>query len=230
MKEQHVWEFHGIGVAPFRVKGVASLPSKSLGEANPDAYRAALAGLPRGFHMGTCEVCGRSITVNFLIVDAQGRRFSVGSSCVNKSGDRGMKDRVRLLKNKRDRERRHAKREADRLERLEAERQANGGLTNYEVEEKRIKEAKAKRDRAMAPIIIELGFVADQLDDCQGGFRTSIANRLLKGEIPTGRGFDIMIEILAKLEGRKGSKSYEAEKARLEEFFEGIQTMINSID
>lgn len=40
---------------------------------------------------GSCDHCGTGIRNAFFFESADGRRFKVGSSCVTKSGDRGMR-------------------------------------------------------------------------------------------------------------------------------------------
>ena len=52
-----------------------------------------------------------------------------------------------------------------------------------------------------------------------GGFLASIAIGLRSGNAPAGRGRDILLEILAKQAGRKGSKGYEAAFERLQAEF-----------
>ena len=41
--------------------------------------------------MGSCDFCGQGIADCYQIRSSDGRNFIVGSSCVNKTGDRGLR-------------------------------------------------------------------------------------------------------------------------------------------
>lgn len=57
------------------------------------------------------------------------------------------------------------------------------------------------------------------LDGRSGNFCYSIAREIAVGKAPTGRGLDIVLDILAKWAGRTGSKAYKARRAALEAKF-----------
>jgi len=223
----HKWELDGFGKAPFALKGIAELPDTSLAEANPQAYNNALAILPKGYGIGTCYVCGHALKINYLIQDADGKKFVVGSECVKISGDAGMVKRMDYHRRKRDRVRRAAKREEQRLAQLQAERDRNGGLTDYEVREKQYAEEQAALEMALQPVKDLLLPHADRLRDGRGGFRDSVARTLEKGELPYGNGYAIAIEILAKQAGRMNSNAYQAEEALVQADFEKAQALID---
>jgi hypothetical protein len=94
----HVFEKAGLGRAPFRCVAVASLPSPSLAEANPEAYNNALRDLPRGIGLGSCHFCGTAIMHNFIIESADDRRFVVGCDCVGRTGDAGLIQQVKRVR------------------------------------------------------------------------------------------------------------------------------------
>lgn len=91
----HQWELRGLGKAPFKFKGMRTLPSLSLAEHNPSAYANALQDCA-GIHAGTCHICGMPIQNNYIIQDADGKIFSVGCECVLKlNEDDNLKDVVK---------------------------------------------------------------------------------------------------------------------------------------
>lgn len=93
----HKFERAGLGKAPFRVVGY----ERKVYVACPGA--PAQPG-------GTCDFCGQGIMDVFAIRSADGRVFDVGSDCVRKTGDAGLRvtieGQVAELRRARDRERR----------------------------------------------------------------------------------------------------------------------------
>mgnify|MGYP001611198803 CR=1 FL=1 len=69
--------FPHLGIAPFRYLGYQKRRFCAPGEP------------PRAG--ATCDHCGTAIAYCFLFRSADGRRFKVGSTCVGKSGDAGLK-------------------------------------------------------------------------------------------------------------------------------------------
>jgi hypothetical protein len=77
--------------------------------------------------------------------------------------------------------------------------------------------AEAEAGRILKEPIVELlKPLADEIEDGKGRFCDSIARSMRSGELPRGRGWDLVCEILAKYEGRSNSKAYAAEYARVE--------------
>ncbi len=222
--EIHKWEYHNVGKAPFKVIGIWDMPSKSLLEHNPEAWNNAMRGAPLPA-VGCCYVCGTGIVIHYIIQDANGTKFAVGSECVKKSGDRGMTTKAKLLKNERDREIRQRKAEAQRTAQLQAEREKNGGLTDHEVQLKKWQEEEEAKLQALAPVIELLAPLADRLEDGRDGFCDSIAETLRNGELPSGRGRSITLDILAKQAGRRNSKAYDAEYDEVSSIFEQVEEM-----
>jgi hypothetical protein len=96
----HVFERAGLGKAPFNFVSM-----------NRNAYQACPgAPVQPG---GTCDYCGSSIMFEFFIKSADGKTFKVGSDCVCKTDDQGLRRvvdaKVREMKRKANTERQDAK-------------------------------------------------------------------------------------------------------------------------
>jgi len=213
------------GTAPFRYIGIWSPPSKALLEANPNAYNQAMAGRPKccGF---CCDHCGMSIEHHCIIVDAKGEKYTVGSSCIFKVDDcenltqveadvkaRQKANRKRLADAKRE------KASAEREAVMQAERDANGGLTNYELGVKN----RADIAKTNADAYLELAKYFVVILNFSGDFGKSIVRGFTNGRIPTGGGKTIVIEIVAKAAGRKNSKAYNAKLPEVEAEFDKLE-------
>lgn len=221
LKAVNKWELAGIGKAPFKCVGVAELPSKALLEAgNVEGYNNHMRSLPLEYGLGTCYVCGMALMVNYLIRDAEGKKFVVGCECVKKTGDTILTNEMNEARKARERAKRAAKREENRIKRYAARSAARyaAELENWGLhpEDMRVIVLEAAKERRAA----NLAVLADSLEDGRGGFCDSVADGLRKGDLPSGRGMTIMLEILGKKKGRKNSKAYKAEVARLEAIIE----------
>lgn len=197
------------GTAPFRFVAVWSAPSKALLEANPSAYNSALLSKPECCHF-SCDHCGTGINNHCIIVDATGKRFAVGTDCVAKTTHTEVVNAVKLALKKKAQAARDAKREAEQVARqaaydaeLQAQRDANSGLTDSEVAHKKAYAARQQQLTIVAPVIKALVAAG-------GDFCFSIAQGYRNGYAPQGRAKDIVIEIVAKQSGRKGSAAYDA--------------------
>jgi hypothetical protein len=182
----HAFEDRGLGAAPFTYAGEAD------------------AGAPTE----NCDFCGNSIRYCQIIKSADGRTFQVGTDCVRKTGDENLIDTV---KRESARQRAQAKWDAQHAEhqsQLAAERERNGGPTDYEI-------AEAKREaeeQARAEAIAAANYWIVRLLDGDGGWvsnmryclETTIASEFSE------RNKTIFAEIYAKSHGRKGSKAYDA--------------------
>jgi hypothetical protein len=211
----HAFELARLGMAPFRCEGVVEIPSPSLAEANPSAYNAALAALPPGIGCGTCAFCGHPLRYNYIIESADGHRFVVGSECVNKTGDAGLVNMVKREKRRAAREKKEAARRVKWEATIDRQRKRNGGLTDGELAAQLFEKERAPRITILAPL-------AERLADGRGGFCDSVAEGLRNGDLPSGRGLEIMVDILAKQAGRSGSKAYWAEAERIEADIENL--------
>ncbi len=100
----HVFQEAGLGTAPFKVVGFEVSKFQ------------ACQGAP--IQPGTsCDYCGTAIMNVYWVSGIDNSRFKVGCDCVEKTGDRGMIDKVRRMENDRKRKDRHV-REAARIDRL----------------------------------------------------------------------------------------------------------------
>jgi len=208
----HVFEIRGLGFAPFRFVGIWEMPSRGFQANYPNQYNRMIASAPCG--VGSCHYCGMGISVHYLIKDMNGKVSAVGSECINKAGDVGLINAARYAKNKRIREKKHAKQLQQREARLFQERQIYAGLSKGESENRwseiiRNRMEQQRLDK-LQPVLDILIPYADALQDGMRGFCDDVAMGLRKAELPRGRGLSIMLEILAKQYGRKNSKDFKA--------------------
>ena len=217
-----VHKHFAFGTAPFKFVGIWSTPSKNLMEVNPSAYDAAIRARPTCCHFA-CDHCGTGIGTHCIIIDAEGKKFAVGSDCVAKTDHIEVLSAVKLALKKQAKAARDAKREAVRLARqaaydavLQAQRDVNGGLTDNEVIAQAALVARQARLTIIAPVV-------NALNAAGGDFCDSIAGGYHNGSAPRGRAKDIVIEIVAKQAGRKGSKAYEAALEAAEQMIEAIE-------
>ena len=215
MVETSLYSLAGLGKAPFKLMGIAELPSKGLLEANPTAYHNAMKDLPRGYRLGSCALCNTGISVNYLVDSSCGRKHAIGCECIQKIGSTKLTSDAHEMKLARDRSRRYSKREAEREERnakilaqLDAERAANNGETNKERDERLKIEL---RDAALNPILSEIYTTLELLEASGSDFALSISRSLRSGVCPSTSGIAIASEIATKQATgtRKGTKMYK---------------------
>ena len=152
-----------------------------------------------------CAHCGTGIRIQCIVRSADGITSKVGTTCVAKTGDKGLINKVKSEINRRKREARFAKEEAHRQAMLEEQRQRNGGLTDFELEQEKVNKEEQDRLERMAPVIA----FAAELEDGKGGFRDGVARDLKNGFLPSPRGEEIVIKIL----GEKAKEAFEQVKA-----------------
>lgn len=85
---QHPFETSGCGVAPFKVVGFEKLTFRAVPGAPEQAG-------------GTCDHCGTAIKNAYVISEAGGNTFRVGSSCVAKAGDTNLEAGLKAVDRKR---------------------------------------------------------------------------------------------------------------------------------
>lgn len=83
----HTFEAAGLGKAPFKFIGY----EEKLHQAAPG--EPVKAG-------GSCQYCFQSVRHAYWIKSADGKKFYVGSECVNKTGDKGLVDHVKREANR----------------------------------------------------------------------------------------------------------------------------------
>ena len=217
----HLWQEQGLGKAPFRALCIISVPSKSLCEANPEAYNNAWRECSQqaralGVELCSCQSCGMSLENNVVIRDAEGKNFVVGCDCAGKVGDTKLTTEVKLLEKARQRKIKEAKLEAERVAReariaadQAAQRERNGGLTDAEVAARARQAAEdAKREKFTAENL----WLLKVLDGMNGDFVASMIEKLEVGPLNglSDRCVSILSDIYGKAHGRGGSKKYTA--------------------
>lgn len=212
--------------------GIWSMPPRSMMEKNNELYYKIIGARPSccQFH---CDHCGTSIEHHYIIQDENKEKFVVGSSCIEKLNQTHLTTQAKAKKLEIDRqkrkeaaEERRAAREAKIQAEQEAQRERNGGLTDYELKQKQAKEnAEALVDFS----VLESREVVKILKATSGDFCNSMIHNLRNGKPPRGRAKEIVIEIIAKnLSGsRKGSKKYNESHVKATEMYESVETKIN---
>jgi hypothetical protein len=223
----HKFEKAGF-VGPFKLEAIVSLPSPSIGEANPGAFQSELKSSFEiagkfGVGLGSCDVCGQPLVHN-AIVSCDGGSFTVGLDCAQHIGDPCLADVAKVeqanIVREQGRIRREAKREEKRQVWLNSE--CGSGETNQQrldreaAERRAEREAIEKRKEAKKSILAP---IASVLEDGKSGFRDSVAKSLRNGVAPSGNGLFIACEIFGKASGRRGSKKFNEAFALAENIF-----------
>lgn len=197
----HAFEERGLGIAPFRFIDCV--------DAGPLKYQKP----PEG-----CDFCGTAIRYLYIIEDANGKRAIVGSECIAKSGDLGLIDIAKRTEKLRRADAREAKRQREYEERrqrqekrLQAERDRNGGLTDYEVEQTRRDREEAE---AIARQTAENQWIIDLLEaqSSISEWKRSMIYQLKRHPVSyfSDRNRHIFADIYARQFGRANSKAYNA--------------------
>lgn len=218
----HLFENAGLGKAPFRFIGVFKLPSKAVADHNPLAYQTQMEAIPPGWGMGSCHYCGTGLTYNYMIESADGQKFVVGSECVRHTGDAGLIRAVEVEERRKRGEKADAKakvlRDAAQIERdkLELEqRERNDSFGYGHQTDAEVIYGIATKHTALKRVIMSEA-IETLRTHRNSNFCLSIADDIERGNLPRGRGRYIMLDILAKHAGRRGSSAYDAEYDRWE--------------
>ena len=119
MDKIHVFEAAGLGKAPFQYLGYyEDRGGRQMQTATGLTVTVGAPGQP----MGTCDYCGASIAICCRIQSSDGKTFVVGSDCVMKTDDHGLKSKVNEIKSELNRARQDAA-IADNLAWVEANRE-----------------------------------------------------------------------------------------------------------
>lgn len=223
----HLFEASGLGKAPFQLVGFYSIPSASLAEQNPQAYHNELALMPKGISCGTCCYCGTSLKNNFIVRSADDKTFVVGCDCVEKIGDKGLINAIKLLKRQqrieekqrrldeqnKELSRRYAERDAN-------ERAANNGFTVAELKEQQHRQYIEQVVEIVAPI-------TNVLHRSYGDFAAQMCEHLNKGalDVITPNMQRIILEIVSKSFGRKNSAQYNEAYDEMSMLFEQARSL-----
>lgn len=206
----HPFEAHGLGQSPFHYAGFQVMVTK---EGQPS---------------GTCNYCFTGIKYAAIIQSSDGKRFVVGCECVRKLDHKSnailtpmerdfkrFKRDEKLRKQREEWEANRAKQIAEREAEEAKQRLVNGGLTDWELEQKNklIKEQEAikfysqKNEWILTRLSLKNGqFAADMYQRLQASDINNLSDNCKR----------IVAEIYAKSFGRSGSKKYEA---ALDEFY-----------
>jgi len=206
----HPFEAAGMGNGPYKFLYCCSLPSASLAEQNPDAYRNAHRELPRDISggLGTCRNCGMAIMNICIVQDAQGIKYGVGSDCVEKTGDRCIGTPANVAVARMVAKKRREAKEAARIAKAKAFAESPEGIARAAAEkakEEALAELHAKR---ITDTMAKFEFVLPYLARSSGSFCTSIADQIRNGYAPTGRALEIVQDIYSSAHGRRNSKAY----------------------
>lgn len=79
----HKFEARGLGLAPYTFLGIETMVGPIT---RADGTEIGAPGQP----MGTCQYCSTGIKDAYFLRSADGREFYVGSSCIEKAGDKGL--------------------------------------------------------------------------------------------------------------------------------------------
>jgi len=216
----HKFELANMGKAPFKIVGFFKLPSASSAEANPLSYQEQLKVMPKGFGIGSCTFCGIGLINNYLIESSDGKKSAVGCDCVKKVGDKGLTTQIKEMQRIARREAREAKRQADYEAKMAAQRQANGGKTNAEIQQEKL----AARDNIIiegkALIKQDLKEIGMALKNAYGDFAQDLSHMLRYVDFPriSPNMQRIAVEIATKqiTGARKNSKAYKIEHERID--------------
>lgn len=209
----HPFEAAGLGLAPFKFVGCY----KNVFVACPGA--PAKAG-------GTCDFCYQGIMYCNTVQSSDGKQFVVGCDCIRRLGSadnrllsQAERAMANLKKEQKDAERKakQEKREAERAAAEQAERDANGGFTLYELAKMAEREERQAQQRQLAELNHWLvGFLRNHN---QSPFIVSMIEKLETE--PAGslspRCRDILCDIWAKAVG--GRKAYHEHYAEFQKQF-----------
>jgi hypothetical protein len=225
----HKFEEAGLGLAPFRVVGWSrEVGPKNLGN-------GMSIGAP-GQPMGTCDYCGQGIAICVQVKSADGRRFVVGCDCAKKCDDetntattavkRIQAEIRREAKAKKDAEKRAAI-EAD----IQAQRDRNGGLTDWELQQEQIRREREGREAHQRAHYTAINmWLIESLKEVpyQSSFVDSMIDSLEKGPVGglSDRCLGILEDIYGKQHGRRNSKSY---KAACDLFWDKVDSSLDNI-
>lgn len=101
---------------PFEISGLGKAPFKCLGMRSNKFTPGGLMGHLHSKPGGTCAHCGTGILYEFMIESSDGKKFVVGSSCVEKT-DPVLYRQLKSIRREIERQKRAEQRKIDRAER-----------------------------------------------------------------------------------------------------------------
>lgn len=224
-----------MGRGKYKYIGVWSAPSSGTLESNPHAYNSMMESKPSYCRM-CCDHCHTGIIHHHIIEDEDGKRFSVGSSCIAKLNQtelvtefqKAEKERKAQLRIERGIQRQMERNAAYELE-LDEQRKKNGGLTDHEVsleERKKLESENDDKIRELSDPIVAL------LKKAGGNFCYEMAKSMRNGSMPTGGAKRIVIEVMTKqhTNSRKNSKAYKEAYPEMEALFNSVESEFKTIE
>lgn len=176
-----------MNLANATIVGYFSLPSPSLAEHNPSAYATALQDAPRG--AGTCHHCGTCIRHHVVVRLPDGTQHFIGTDCASRVGFDPDAVRLRLTS---DQVRERRERDAERLERRQAE----------------LIQEEQDRQAYLAERLERFGHIVAILRDRGTDFHNSLADQLLKGSL-SSRQAEYVCKATSQT-GRRNKKNAQA--------------------
>ncbi|MDK9789753.1 hypothetical protein [Vibrio sp. D431a] len=205
----------------YRLVGMWSMPSQAVNEANPNLWNALVRERPKACNC-FCDHCGTSIVHHFIIKDDKGEEFSVGSDCILKLDNTELIEASKALANEKKREENREKsrlrseaRASAREAKLEKQREENGGLTDYELKQKKRTQARALMHKNVKAILAEFAEILKGLD---GDFCRNMYYNMDEGIIPSKYCQSIILEIIVKAKSGSKRVNTKAYNSVLEEF------------
>ncbi len=220
----HDWE-RVAGRAPYRMVGCFSIPHPGAFGDNVAGYQNALRELGEmqramGVAGGACDICGHPLVANYVLENADGRRFVVGCDCVTRSGDTRLTTEVEEAERERQRKLRQARQRAEwaakQAARAAQERADNGGKTLAEIQAERVREAAQKAAQRAVHAAAENGWLIQVLEGVptNGEFLPSMIDTLHREPAAglSDRCLQILGDIYAKAVSgkRRGTKAWNA--------------------
>jgi len=198
-----------------------------------NALRAAAQQLASfGTTGGGCDYCGMALMNNCVIRDANGKHFVVGCDCVRLSGDgelitaaeKAERDHQKELRRQRQAREREAQQKRFDAE-LDEQRTRNGGLTDYEVRQRREQDAYALTTSANKAANEWLTSILEPLAGREG-FISNMYMKLVSGQCRvhelSSRCLDILAEIYGKAQSGKSLRAKETQAA-IDEFNDKVR-------
>jgi cell division septum initiation protein DivIVA len=202
----HPFEIAGFGKAPFRFVRLQQ-------KVNADGYPC-----------GCCDFCGAGLRYEYIFRSFDNQpEFRVGSDCAEKTlqENNTLLDEVTRAQKRLEHDQREAKNMAiaqakwqANQDRMQAERDANGGKLLGEIEQEAKEARKLAQEKAdRIRYTEENGWIISAIKSSENGFVQSICRQLEAGPLSNfrkGRPLNMVAEIYCKSFGRMNSKKYNA--------------------
>lgn len=176
-----------------------------------------------------CEHCGTGLKNRFFVKSADGKVSVVGIDCLSKTGDQGLIDGEKRLRQQMRNEEREARVEAAEAARQAADREKFDGKTREEVIESLREEVQDLQDA-----LYEQVFNHEATRLLKRGnyspFEQNMVEKASKGEAFSSGMLRILVEIFAKKQSgaRKNSKAYKEALPQAQALADSYQALIEN--